>query len=142
MGQQGRDTGHDQVRDSGSGAERRDRIAADPPERLFTTVLMALVALLVNSVSPSREEVRSHIERGRDPYFRSFLARCMERVRGWDRWPPPESRSDFPAPHIGSRGVSEQRLRRHHSPDDGSGHNPRGRCPQNSKILLPPSWHS
>ncbi len=59
---------------------QRERAAAAPPERLFTTVLMAVVALLVNSVNPSREEVRFHIERSRDPYFHAFLGRCMARV--------------------------------------------------------------
>jgi len=59
-----------------------ERTAVGPPERLFTTVLMSLVALVVNSVNPTREEVRSHIERAKDPYFRAFVERCMTRVYG------------------------------------------------------------
>ena len=57
-----------------------DRIAAAPPERLFTSILMAMVALVSNAVSPSREEIRSNIERSREPYFQAFLSRCMRRV--------------------------------------------------------------
>ncbi len=59
-----------------------EKVAAAPPERLFTTVVMAFVALVSNVVRPTREEVRSHIERSSDPYFRSFLALCVRRVYG------------------------------------------------------------
>ena len=57
-----------------------ERVAAAPPERLFTSVLMAIVALAANAVRPSHEEIRGYIERSKEPYFRSFLSRCMNRV--------------------------------------------------------------
>ncbi len=57
-----------------------DRVAAAPPERLSTSILMVLVAVVSNVVRPSHEEIRGHIERAREPYFRAFLARCMNRV--------------------------------------------------------------
>jgi hypothetical protein len=60
----------------------QDRIAAALPERLFTSISMALVALVSNVVRPSTEEIRSNIERSRDPYFRAFLSHCMSRVYG------------------------------------------------------------
>ena len=67
-------------------AEQRDeateKVAAAPPERLFTSIVMAFVALVSNVVRPSREEVRSHIERSSDHYFRAFLTLCMRRVYG------------------------------------------------------------
>ncbi|HEX9015630.1 MAG TPA: hypothetical protein VF960_06455 [Chloroflexota bacterium] len=57
-----------------------DRVAAAPPERLFTSVLMAFVALVSNAVRPSHDDIRGHIELAREPYFRSFLDHCMSRV--------------------------------------------------------------
>lgn len=60
----------------------RERLAAGPPERLFTTILMAAIALVSNAVRPSHEEIRSHIERAQDPYFSGFLTRCMKKVYG------------------------------------------------------------
>ncbi len=59
-----------------------ERVAAGPPERLATSALMAVVALLSNAIRPSHEEIRGHIERARDPYFRAFVGRCMARVYG------------------------------------------------------------
>ncbi len=59
-----------------------EKVAAAPPERVFTSVVMAAVALVNNVVRPTREEVRSHIERSSDPYFRAFLTHCMTRVYG------------------------------------------------------------
>jgi hypothetical protein len=51
-------------------------------ERLFTTLLMAVVALAANSVKPSGEEIRANVERFGDPYFRAFLSHCMRSVYG------------------------------------------------------------
>ncbi len=73
---------------SGDGRGIDDRVAAAPPERLFTAALMALVAFVSNVVRPSHEEIRGHIERARDPYFRAFLGRCMNRVYGPRRHSP------------------------------------------------------
>jgi hypothetical protein len=65
-----------------------EKVAAAPPERLFTSIVMAFVALVSNVVRPSHEEIRSHIERSRDPYFRAFLTHCVHRVYGRPRTGP------------------------------------------------------
>lgn len=61
-------------------SSERDRMAAAPPERLLTSIVMAFVALVSNAVRPSHEEIRGHIELAREPYFRAFLGQCMARV--------------------------------------------------------------
>ena len=63
-------------------ASDSERIAAAPPERVVSGMVMALVAVVGNVVRPSHEEIKSHIERSRDPYFRAFLHHCMVRVYG------------------------------------------------------------
>ncbi len=59
-----------------------DKVAAAPPERLITSIIMAVVAVAINGVKPGHEEVHSNLRRFDDPYFRAFLSQCMQRVYG------------------------------------------------------------
>lgn len=67
----------------------QEKTSAGPPERLLSTLVMAAVALVSNSVRPSRDEVRSNIDRMGEPYFRAYVSHCMRRVYGdgWQRKP-------------------------------------------------------
>ena len=66
-------------------AGHQEKTAAGPPERVLTTLLMAAVALVSNSVRPSRDEVRLNIDRMGEPYFRAYVSHCMRKVYG-DGW--------------------------------------------------------